>query len=163
MRVENINGEFYASITDAVRMAYRMEKGKRVWGKPLHTEATKLPGVIKHEGAYFAPAFDLAELIVGKTELVNFEQTAEQIILGAETARQKRREQAAREREEARKLKEEAEERELEAKKRERALEVIRKAREELNEAVIKDEKVDRYQEMQLQVLAEQGPEELDV
>lgn len=156
MRVEVLDREFYASITDVVRMAYEMEPNERVWGKPLHTEARKLPGVVKHEGAWFAPAFALAELVASKPELSNFEETADQILLGAETARQKRREQAAKEREEAEKFRQEAEERELKARKREETLEVIRKARIELSEGLVRDEEEDEYQEMRLRELEAQ-------
>lgn len=156
MRVEVLNREFYASITDVVRMAYEMEPSQRVWGKPLHTEAKKLPGVVKHEGALFAPAFALAKLVAGKPELSNFNETAKQIILGAETARQKRREQAAKEREEAEKFKQEAEEREREAREREETLEAIERMQAELSEGLVKDEKEDTYQEMMLRKMEEQ-------
>lgn len=162
MRVEILNREFYASITDVVRMAHEMELGERVWGKPLHSEAMKLPGLIKHEGAWFAPAFALAELVAGKPELSNFEETADQILLGAETARQKRREQAAKEREEAERFQQEAEERELKARKREETLEVIRKAQTELSEGLIRDEKEDTYQELLIRGMTGQEMEELD-
>lgn len=156
MRVEILNREFYASITDVVRMAYEMEPSQRVWGKPLHSEAMKLPGAVKHEGAWFAPAFALAELVAGKPELSNFEETADQILLGAETARQKRREQAAKEREEAERFQQEAEERELKARKREDTLEAIRKAQMELSEGLVRDEKEDEYQDMMLREIEEQ-------
>lgn len=149
MRVEILNGAFYVSIADAVRMAYGMESRERVWGKPLHSKARELPGLIKHERAWFAPAFDLAELIT-EAEIGSFEHTAEQIILGAEVARNRRREQMAREREEARKKEQQAEEIERKAKKRETTLDAIEKARKELKEAVINDEKIDEYQEIEL-------------
>lgn len=156
MRVEVLDREFYASITDVVRMAYEMGPNERVWGKPLHTEAKNLPGVVKHGGAWFAPAFALAELVASKPELSNFEETADQILLGAETARKKRREQAAKEREEAERFQQEAEERELKARKREETLEVIRRARIELSEGLVKDEEEDKYQEMRLRELEAQ-------
>lgn len=151
MRVEILDREFYAPIADVVRMAYEMESSQRVWGKPLHTEAKRLPGLVKHKGAWFAPAFALAELVTRKAEGGNFKEAAEQIILGAEIARNERREQLAREREEAKKVKREAEERELEARERESALEVIRKAQMELSKGLVRDEQEDEYQEMVLQ------------
>lgn len=127
LHTELIGREFHASIADVVRMAYGMKLGERVWGKPLHSEAMKLPGVVKHKGAWFAPAFDLAELIVSKTELSNFEEAVASIIENAEATAQELKERTANKlaniKEQARKdLAQKA------------ALEKIRKARRETQE-----------------------------
>lgn len=89
VRTEEIEGELFSSVGDAVRVACGMDlRDESVWKRPL-LEAIKIPGVIKHEESAFAPAFDLAEFVATCTELPNFAEAAESILDAAEEIKQR--------------------------------------------------------------------------
>lgn len=89
VRTEEIQGELFSSVQDAVRVACGMDwRDRSVWKRPLF-EAIEIPGIIEHEGSSFAPAFDLAELVATWTELPNFAEASESILDAAEEIKQR--------------------------------------------------------------------------
>ncbi|ABF57472.1 gp18 [Corynebacterium phage P1201] len=89
VRTEEVEGELFSSVRDALRMACGILCGDRgVWERPF-LEAIEIPGAIKYEGLTFAPAFDLAEFVATCTELPNFAEACESILDAAEEIKQR--------------------------------------------------------------------------
>lgn len=89
VRTEEIEGELFSSVRDALWMACGIHCGDRgMWERPF-LEAIEIPGAIKYEGLTFAPAFDLAEFVATCTELPNFAEACESILDAAEEIKQR--------------------------------------------------------------------------
>lgn len=89
VRTEEIEGELFSSVLDAVSVACGVGwLESSAWKRPF-LEATEIPGAIKHEGFTFAPAFDLAEFVATCTELPNFAEASESILDAAEEIKQR--------------------------------------------------------------------------